>query len=148
MVSFLFTLIVAVIYSAISLIKGYEYDSKLLTIFSSAIAVAFTGAQYFLMGIDSVLTALFLVLALTIVYAYTSTVHRKQQGKVRKPLKPYQIILAGVGTISFITFYELFVMRKPPADVPWLEMVIRITLTLVVPLFIFHYFDRKKAKHE
>ncbi|MEF3353581.1 hypothetical protein PV403_10360 [Paenibacillus sp. GYB006] len=148
MFSFLFTLVVAAIYTAISLIKGYEYDSKLLTIFTSAIAVAFTGAQYFLLGIDSILTAIFIVLALTLVYAYTSTVHRKQQGKVRKPLKPYQIVLAGAGSIAFITFYELFVMRTSPADVPWLEIVIRITLTLVVPLFIFRYLDKRKSHSE
>ncbi|MBD7969975.1 hypothetical protein [Paenibacillus gallinarum] len=148
MFSFLFTLVVAAIYTAISLIKGYEYDSKLLTIFTSAIAVAFTGAQYFLLGLDSILTAIFLVLALTLVYAYTSTVHRKQQGQVRKPLKPYQIVLAGVGSIVFITSYKLFVERTPPADVPWLQIVIRITLTLVVPLFIFRYFDNRKSHSE
>lgn len=148
MFSFLFTLIVAAIYTAISLIKGYEYDSKLLTIFTSAIAVAFTGAQYFLLGIDSILTAIFIVLGLTIVYLYTSTVHRKQQGQVRKPLKVYQIILSGVASIALITLYELFVERTPPADVPWLEIVIRITLTLVVPLFIFRYFDTRKSKYE
>lgn len=147
MVSFLFTLIVAVIYSAISLIKGYEYDSKLLTIFSSAIAVAFTGAQHFLMGIDSILTALFLVLALTIVYAYTSTVHRKQQGKVRKPLKGYQIALIGAYSIALIVLYELVIEKTTPADIPWLDIVFRISLTLV-PLFIFYYFDSKKAKNE
>ncbi|WP_454193337.1 hypothetical protein [Paenibacillus sp. Marseille-Q7038] len=148
MFSFLFTLVVAAIYTATSLIKGYEYDSKMLTIFTSAIAVAFTGAQYFLLGIDSMLTALFIVLGLTIVFLYTSTVHRKQQGEVRKPLKPYQIILAGVGSIAFITFYKLFIVRTPPADVPWFEIVIRITLTLVVPLFIFRYLDNRKSHYE
>lgn len=147
MFSFLFTLIVAVIYIAISLIKGYEYDSKLLTIFTSAIAVAFTGAQYFLMGIDSILTALFLVLALTLVYTYTSTVHRKQQGEARKPLKGYQIAIIGACSIALIVLYELFIEKTTPANIPWLDIVIRISLTLV-PLSIFSYFDSKKSKNE
>lgn len=148
MFSFLFTLVVAAIYTAISLIKGYEYDSKLLTIFTSAIAVAFTGAQYFLLGIDSILTAFSLALALTAVYAYTSTVHRKQQGQVRKPLTPYQILLSGAAPIAFIAFYELIMLRTPPADVPWLEIVIRITLTVVVPMFIFRYLEKRKSHSE
>lgn len=144
MFSFLITLIVAVIYTAISLVKGYDYDSKLLTIFTSAIAVAFIGAQYFLMGIDSILTALFFILALTLVYAYTVSVHRKQQGKTRKPLKGYQIALIGVCSIALIVLYELFIEKTTPANIPWLDMVIRISLTLV-PLSIFSYFDSKKS---
>ncbi|WP_160032548.1 hypothetical protein [Paenibacillus sp. An7] len=148
MFSFLFTLVVAAIYIAISLIKGYDYDSKLLTIFASAIAVAFIGTQYFLMGIDSVLTAVFLALALTAVFGYTSTVYRKQQGQVRKPLTPYQILLCGAAPIAFIAFYELIMLRTPPADVPWLEIVIRITLTVVVPMFIFRYLEKRKSHSE
>lgn len=145
MFSFLITLIVAFIYTAISLVKGYDYDSKLLTIFTSSVAVAFIGAQYFLMGIDSILTALFLILALTLVYAFTNTVHRKQQGKTRKPLKGYQVALIGVCSIALIVLYELFIEKTTIANIPWLDIMIRISSTLV-PLSIISYFDSKKSK--
>ncbi|WP_211748008.1 hypothetical protein [Paenibacillus sp. Marseille-Q4541] len=146
MFSFLLTLIVAVFCTAITLIKSYEYDSKLLTIFVSAVAVAFTGAQYFLLGLDSIVTAIIFVLILTLVNVYTQSIHMEQQGRTRKPLKWYHIGIVAVCSFALIALYELFITATPLQDIHWDEIGVRILLILVIPMSIGAFYRNRKIK--